>query len=447
MIKITIPERVSVILNTLHQNGYKAYVVGGCVRDSILNRRPNDWDITTNAKPEEVINLFDKVISTGLQHGTVTVMIGNEGFEVTTFRIEGSYDDNRHPNKVQFVDDLVQDLSRRDFTINAMAYNDTEGLIDPFNGLRDLQLKFINTVGNADERFQEDALRMLRAVRFSAQLGFHMVGNVKQSIYSLNKNIEDISMERKRSEFDKILLSNLKKIEDLFILGLLEYIIPELIPCIGFNQDNPHHCYDVFKHSLISSIMVVSEDLTTLRLTMLLHDICKPQCKTVDENGIGHFYGHAELSSEKAKEILKRLKYDNKTIDKVCTLIKYHDRQLGSKNSIKKLLNIIGRDLFTELIRVKKADTSAQSLTTWKEKSEEIYKIESQFKEILQSKECFSLKDLDINGRELIGLGFKGKAIGNTLHYLLGQVIQNPKLNNKNDLVKLCQQTINEVND
>lgn len=435
--QIKIPKDVQCILDRLNQHSYEAYIVGGCVRDSILKRKPKDWDICTNAKPEDVLNIFNKTIPTGLKHGTVTVVINDVGYEVTTFRIDGQYNDGRHPEKVEFTSSIIEDLSRRDFTINAMAYNSEKRLIDPFGGINDIENKVIRTVGRPYDRFSEDALRMLRAIRFTAQLNFNLDKETRKSIGELNDNLKFISIERIRSEFEKIIVSDPFKINTLATLGLLKYIVPELYDCISFKQDNPYHCLDVYNH-IITSVEFIDEK-PHLRLTMLLHDICKPQCKTTDENGIGHFYGHAELSSEKAVEILKRLKYDNKTIEKVRILVKYHDRQIGKKKSIRKLLNQIGEDNLIDLLKVKRADILAQNREYLEGRLEELTVIEERLQEILEQKECFSIKDLVINGRDIISLGIiEGKEIGRCLDYCLEKVLENPSLNNKNDLINLC---------
>lgn len=438
-VNISMPDEVKFILNTLSNKGYEAYIVGGCVRDSILNKQPKDWDITTKAKPEEVIKLFDKVILTGLKHGTVTVVINNEGYEVTTYRADGEYEDNRHPKEVKFVKSLKEDLARRDFTINAMAYNEEKGLVDYFNGIGDLHDKIIKTVGVPEERFNEDALRMLRAVRFSAQLDFNMDKDMIRAIKTLKNNIKNISKERIREEFNKILMNNPRKIDVLKDCEMLELIIPEIRSIYGFNQNNPYHIFDLYNHTL-KAIEVIEQKLY-LRLTMLFHDFGKIKTKTTDENGISHYYNHSKESVELAKNILKELKYDNNTIDKVLTLIQYHDHSLKSKLSVKKLLNRIGEDIFRDLIKVQKSDILAQNPIYAKERLLNIINIESKLDLILEQNECFSLKDLNINGNELIELGFnKGKEIGEILNYLLEKVIENPELNNKDQLIKLAKE-------
>lgn len=438
-VNINIPQEVKFILNTLIDGGYEAYTVGGCVRDSILNKTPKDWDITTKAKPDEVIKLFDKVILTGLKHGTVTVMVNNKGYEVTTYRTDGKYEDNRHPKEVTFVSSLKEDLARRDFTINAMAYNYKDGLIDHFNGLEDLNNQIIKTVGNPKERFNEDALRMLRAVRFSAQLDFEIDKNLFDAIRELKDNIKNISKERIRDEFNKILINNPRKIDTLKECGMLELIIPHMGSIYNFNQNNSYHIYDLYNHTLKATEVI--EQRLYLRLAMLLHDLGKVKTKTTDEKGISHYYNHSKESAEIAKNILKDLKYDNDTTNKVLTLIQYHDCILKSKLSVKKLLNKIQEEAFRDLIKIQKADILAQNPIYAKERLLNLLSVESKLDLILEQKECFVLKDLNINGKDLIDLGFnKGKEIGEMLNYLLDKVIENPDLNDKEKLIKLTKE-------
>lgn len=438
-IKIDIPKEVEFILNTLNNKGYEAYIVGGCVRDSILKKSPKDWDITTKAKPEEVIKLFDKVILTGLKHGTVTVVVNKEGYEVTTYRTDGEYEDKRHPKEVKFVSSLKEDLARRDFTINAMAYNKQDGLVDYFNGLEDLEKKIIKTVGEPKERFNEDALRMLRAVRFSSQLDFYIDENLLEAVRELKDNINNISKERIREEFNKILINNPRKIDVLKECGILEIIIPYMRKVYDFQQNNPYHIYDLYNHTL-KAAEVIQQSLH-LRLTMLLHDLGKIKTKTTDENGVSHYYSHSKESVEISKNILKELKYDNDTINKVLTLIQYHDSTLKSKLSVKRLLNKIGEEAFRDLIKVQKADILAQNPIYAKERLLNLLSVESKLDLILEQNECFTLKDLNINGKDLIELGFnKGKEIGEILKYLLDKVIDNPDLNNKENLIKLAKE-------
>ena len=437
-VKIDIPEDVKFIINTLIKNGYEAYIVGGCVRDSILQKHPKDWDITTKANPEEVIKLFDKVVLTGIKHGTVTVMLNKEGYEVTTYRSDGEYEDNRHPKEVKFVNSLKEDLARRDFTINAMAYNEKDGLVDYFGGIQDLNNKIIKTVGEPKKRFNEDALRMLRAIRFSAQLDFKIDENVLVTIKLLKDNIKNISKERIREEFNKTLLSNPRKIEILKQCEILEYIIPGIKKLYNFEQNNSYHIYDLYNHTLVATQAI--EPILHLRLTMMLHDFGKVKTKTTDESGISHYYAHASESVEIAQSILRWLKYDSDTINKVLILIKYHDSTLKSKLSVKRMLNKIGEDLLKDLIKVKRADILAQNPIYAKERLLNLISVESKLDLIIAQNECFNLKDLSINGGDLINLGFnKGKEIGETLNYLLELVIQKPKLNEKEELINIAK--------
>ena len=313
---IELPEKVKYVIDTLMDAGYEAYAVGGCIRDSILGRKPEDWDITTSANPMQVKNLFRRTIDTGIQHGTVTVMLEKEGFEVTTYRIDGEYEDGRHPKKVVFTSNLIEDLKRRDFTINAMAYNEKDGLVDAFCGIEDLEKKVIRCVGNPEERFGEDALRMMRAVRFAAQLGFSIEKNTKRAIVELAGNLSKVSAERIQVELVKLLVSNHpEEFMTAYETGLTKVFLPEFDAMIKTPQNNKHHCYNVGEHT-IEAVKNSPQD-KILRLTMLLHDVAKPVCKSVDEQGIYHFYGHPAKGAEMAKDILRRLKFDNDTIRKL----------------------------------------------------------------------------------------------------------------------------------
>lgn len=439
-IKINMPKEVEYIITTLEEQGHEAYAVGGCIRDSLLNRMPQDWDITTDAKVDEVIKIFKSlglnVVETGIKYGTVTVFINFIGYELTTYRIDGNYLDGRHPEKVEFTNNLKEDLSRRDFTINAMAYNNKSGLVDYYNGREDLENKIIKSVGDPLNRFSEDALRMIRGVRFSAQLNFNIEKSTRDAIKRLSENIKNVSVERIRVEFNKILLSpNVYKIKELNQCGLLKSFFLEYNICEETMQNNKYHIYNVGDH-LICSAQNVDNKLH-LKLTMLLHDIGKPKCKTTDNDGIDHFYGHEKISSEMARIILRRLKYDNKTIDKVSFLIKYHHYPIENKRNIKKLLNKIGLEPFRDLLKVKEGDIKAQNLMFFNNRYKSILKAEKILDEILKYKECFTLKNLAIDGKDLINLGYKnGKDIGKTLNSLLELVLKNPELNKKEELIK-----------
>ncbi len=304
------------IINNLQLHGYEAFAVGGCVRDSILARRPEDWDITTSAKPEEIKRLFRRTVDTGIEHGTVTVIIGKDSYEVTTYRVDGAYEDGRHPKEVRFTSRLEEDLQRRDFTINAMAYNDDVRLVDVFGGMKDLNHHLIRCVGDPRERFSEDALRILRAVRFSAQLNFPIEPDTAEAIKELAPTLEKISAERIQAELVKLLVSpHPERIRDAYELGITKVILPEWDAMAGVEQNTPHHRYDVAEHT-IRAMKYVKRD-KILRLTMLFHDMGKPSTKTTDENGRDHFKGHALVSEEIARKVLRRLKFDNETVKTV----------------------------------------------------------------------------------------------------------------------------------
>lgn len=444
---IEVPNGPRYIISTLQENEFKAYIVGGCVRDSLLLKEPNDWDITTSAKPEEMINIFKnkgyKVIPTGIIHGTVTVMINKEGYEVTTFRIDGEYSDGRHPDSVEFTDDLREDLSRRDFTINSMAYNENDGLMDYFHGYEDLNNKIIRCVGNPNRRFNEDALRMFRAIRFSAQLGFEIESETVEAIKTNYELIKNVSAERIQIEMNKILMSdNPDYIAKLYEYKLLDYVIPEYSLCFKCEQKNPNHIYNVGLH-IQNSLRHVEKKLA-LRLTMLFHDIAKPLCKTVDGNGVDHFYCHAEKSSFMAESILKRLKYDNATIEKVEILVRFHDADVNNAKQIRKILSKIGEENFIDLLKIKEADIRSQNPQYYEERHKKINFAKSIFKEIIAENNCFRLKDLAVNGRDLMSSGIKdGKLIGRTLNELLEIVIENPQFNNKEKLLEIVENKIN----
>lgn len=440
-IRIELPEKVSYILNTLNRNGYEAYAVGGCVRDSLLGRKPQDWDITTSAKPGQVKKLFHPTIDTGIQHGTVTVMLAHEGFEVTTYRIDGEYEDARHPREVCFTSNLLEDLRRRDFTINAMAYNEKDGLVDAFDGIGDLERGVIRCVGNARERFSEDALRMLRAVRFAAQLGFGIDERTRAAIGALAGNIAKVSAERIQVELVKLLISaNPRELEAAYDTGLTAVFLPEFDRMMATKQNNPHHCYTVGNHTLAALSGVPQEKV--LRLTMLLHDVAKPACRTTDEQGIDHFYGHPAKGSEMARVILRRLKFDNDTTDRVCRLVQWHDDNPElTGRSVRRAINRIGAEQYPALFAVKRADILAQSDYKREEKLAYVDAYERMYDEILEQKECLTIKELAVTGQDLIAAGMEpGKEIGAMLKQLLEAVLEEPQKNTKEELLKIVSE-------
>lgn len=430
--RVELPKEVKRIIDMLHNHGHEAYAVGGAVRDAILGREPKDWDITTNAFPQEIKSIFNKTIDTGIEHGTVTVLMGKVGYEVTTYRIDGEYFDSRHPSSVEFTGNLREDLLRRDFTINAMAYNDLEGLVDEFGGLSDLRNGVIRCVGNARERFSEDALRMLRAVRFSAQLGFKIDNETKEAIEELAPSIVNISSERIRDELLKTIESdNPKHILDLYNLGLTKYILPEFDEMMKCDQNSKHHMYSVGMHTVISMENVPSNRV--LRLTMLLHDTGKPKTKTTDQEGYNHFYGHQVESAGIANNVLRRLKMDNATRKKVVRLVRYHDERpkLDEKKVRHKIVDI-GIEAFPDLFAVNRADTLAQSEYKREEKLAYIDEFERIYNSIIEKKQALCIGDLKITGSELIKMGLnEGPLVGKVLKELFEEVLNNPDKNTK----------------
>lgn len=434
---IDAPISVMKIIETLEQAGFEAYAVGGCVRDSLLGRNPSDWDITTSARPEQVKALFSHTIDTGIRHGTVTVMLEHVGYEVTTYRIDGEYEDSRHPKEVIFTPLLTEDLKRRDFTINAMAWNPRAGIIDEFGGMEDLDEGIIRCVGSPEERFSEDALRMMRAVRFSAQLGYEIEPATKAAIRKLAPNLTHVSAERIQVELVKLVESmHPDYLRVAYETGITRVVLPEFDLCMETEQHNPHHCYTVGEHMLHSMLAVSSNRY--LRLTMLLHDIAKPEKKKTDEQGIDHFHGHQEASEEMAKVILRRLKFDNETIRIVSRLIGFHDYRFpAERRSVRRAVWKVGEDLFPMLLQVKEADTMAQSLYEREEKLEWIAKVEKLYREILKDRECLSLKDLAVTGRDLIRAGCApGPELGRILNEMLQDVLEHPEHNNKEHLLQ-----------
>ncbi len=430
MTQIHLPDRVRYIIAELEAAGYEAYAVGGCVRDSLLGRKPNDWDVTTSAKPQQIKAVFRHTIDTGIQHGTVTVMLDREGFEVTTYRIDGEYEDSRHPKEVIFTANLIEDLKRRDFTINAFAYNDHSGIVDAFDGMKDLERGVIRCVGEAAERFGEDALRMLRAVRFSAQLGFSIAEETRAAIRELAPSLSHISAERIQAELVKLLLSaHPDYMRDAYELGITAVVLPELDAAFATGQHNPHHQYSVGEH-LMQCLLHTRAD-RSLRIAALLHDIGKPPVRTTDEEGIDHFYGHVEESERMALDILKRLKFDNDTIDKVQKYVRYHDyKPEPDARSVRRAVNKIGEAYFPQVLEIRRADALAQSSCQRAEKLARIDETARLYAEIMAKNQCISLRTLEITGNDLIALGVpRGKRIGEILNRLLDDVLQEPENN------------------
>ena len=436
---IRAPESVLDILRIFKGNGYEAYAVGGCVRDSVLGTKPKDWDITTNALPSEIKELFEKTIDTGLKHGTVTVMLAGEAFEVTTFRIDGKYEDGRHPSHVEFTGRLEDDLRRRDFTMNAMAWNEERGIVDPFGGMEDIADGIIRAVGEPGERFREDALRMLRAIRFAARLGFEIHFETLKAISENSGLISSVSSERIREELNGTLAADdPMKFALLRDTGLLKLIMPEFEACFNTPQKNPHHAYNVGEHSLRA--VAAAENDKCLRWTMLLHDTGKAVTRTTDEKGIDHFHGHPAKSMEIAKNILERLRFDNRSMERIIRLIKYHDREiLPQPRAVAKAVHTVGDDIFLDLLKVKRADKSAQNPLDKQKGLNYVDLIESIYNGLKSENSCLELKDLAIDGRDLLEMGFKeGREVGRALKLLFEKVLDDPSLNEKRFLSELA---------
>ena len=433
---IHLPEDVKAILHTLQEAGYEAYAVGGCIRDSLLGRRPDDWDITTSAKPQETKALFGKTIDTGIQHGTVTVMRHGRGYEVTTYRVDGEYEDGRHPKEVTFTASLKEDLRRRDFTVNAMAYNEEDGLVDLFGGRQDLEQKIIRCVGEANERFEEDALRIMRAVRFSAQLGFSIEERTKEAIRGHAGRLRQVSAERIQVELTKLVISpNPDFLRIAWETGITAVVLPEFDHLMEQPQNNPHHCFSVGEHTL-HAMQAVRPD-KCLRLAMLLHDVAKPLCLTTDAEGIDHFHGHAQKGERMAAQILKRLRYDNHTTELVSRLVKWHDVAIApEKKAVRRAASRMGKELFPLILEVKAADLAAQSDYQRTEKREWLERLRSLYEEIEREGDCLTIKDLAVNGRDLIQSGITpGPQLGLALQQLLEIVLEDPEKNTREYLL------------
>ena len=437
MAYIEIPEKAEWILKVLQENGHEAYIVGGCVRDSIMGRTPEDWDVTTSASPQQVKALFPKTIDTGIEHGTVTVMIEKEGFEVTTYRIDGAYEDNRHPKDVVFTSSLLEDLKRRDFTINAMAYSPVAGLVDEFGGIDDLRNKTIRCVGDPRERFGEDALRMMRAVRFAAQLGFTLEDSVRDAIREMADALDNISAERIQVELVKILVSqNPHWFRLAYECGITSVIMPEFDRIMVQRQNSRHHAYTTGEHTLLSLRNVPADKV--LRLTILFHDMGKPDVFMTDENGKDHFRGHAAYSEKIAERIMKNLKFDNDTLHKVCCLVRNHSwyPQLSGRD-VRACAYRIGPELFDSFLLVKRADIMGQNPDVVEEKLEYLKEVEHIWRDIRMHGDCLSLKDMKIGGAELIADGMKpGPEIGQLLNRLLQEVLEYPERNDREYLLE-----------
>ncbi|WP_303866333.1 CCA tRNA nucleotidyltransferase [Acetobacterium wieringae] len=439
--KLNLPTPVEQAFKQLESCGFCGYLVGGCVRDFLLGAPPTDFDMTTDATPNEIIKCFanHRVIETGIRHGTVTVIIEGMAIEITTHRIEGDYSDNRHPDTVAFTRNLADDLARRDFTINAMAYHPQKGLIDLFAGSQDLKNKMIRCVGDPSQRMAEDALRILRGLRFAAVLGFDLEPETGRAIRQNCGQLRHISAERLAVELDKLICGKSAKAIILAETAVLGVVIPELLPAKNFDQRNPHHCYDVLTHTAVA--METLAPVPRLRWAMLFHDLGKPATFTRDADGVGHFKGHSKVSEGMARERLTALRLSRNTVDQVCLLVKYHDTLIeADKTSIKRWLNRLSEPLFRDLIAIKRGDNLAQA-PQYRDRLVSLKKLEVLLDQVIAEKACFSLKDLAVNGHDLIDMGItNGVEIGRILNQLLAGVMDEVYQNEKENLMEKAKE-------
>lgn len=429
-------------LERLNHCGHEAYLVGGFVRDLLMGRKTHDIDIATSAVPDEICKVFSgfHVIPTGIAHGTVTVMIEGVPVEITTFRTEKGYSDNRHPDKVEFTSSLKADLSRRDFTMNAVAMDVKGKVIDPFAGQKDIRLGVIRCVGEPEKRFCEDSLRILRALRFSSELGFNVEERTEKAIFSCASLLKSLSAERVCAELSRLVCG--KNAADVLLKygRVLAVVLPCISKMIGFEQHNYHHCFDVYEHC-VNAVKHV-RPVVYMRLAALLHDCEKPSCFSLDESGVGHFYGHAPKSAELAREQLKRLRFDNETVEKVTELIRIHDSPIECDiKTVKRKLNRLGRERFFDLVELQRADNLAQA-AEYRFRQANFDELENLAKEVIEEDECFSLKKLAVNGHDMLKLGLFGKEVGETLDYLLNCVIDGSAENEREELLSKAQSKI-----
>ncbi len=436
-----LPEHIQKALEILTGSGFEAWVVGGCVRDMIMGKTPYDYDITTSALPGQTAKCFENytVVETGIKHGTVTIVMYGENIEITTYRVDGDYLDNRRPENVSFTHSLIEDLARRDFTMNAIAYNPAIGVIDPYGGRRDIEKRTIRCVGNPDRRFNEDGLRILRGLRFASQTGFKIEEETALAIRENKHLINNLSSERIFAELKKLVVGDnapniIKEYTD--VLG---EILPEILPMKGFKQNTKYHCYDVLDHSL--EMLKNSDKDMILKLTALLHDVGKPKAFFEDESGVSHFKGHATIGAKMAAKIFSRLKADNYTKNMVCELIAEHSIKMNiTRTEIKKYISKKGFEFTKLLLKVKKADASAKAEEY--RNPAEIVEAENLVEEIQKSGEPIFISNLEINGKDLVKMGISGKKVGEILDRLLEAVIQEQTKNNREKLLNLAEEMI-----
>jgi tRNA nucleotidyltransferase (CCA-adding enzyme) len=435
---MNLPENIKTIIERLETAGYEAYAVGGCVRDSLEGKTPPDYDIATSAVPQEIKEAFHgyRIVDIGEKHGTIAVISGNDKIEITSFRTDGDYSDSRHPDSVTFTRDLKTDLSRRDFTVNAMAYSEKTGLVDPYGGEQDLKDGILRCVGEPAQRFKEDALRIMRALRFMSERGFTCEENTEEALREAKENLLKIAPERISAEFDRLLLGEHAEKIIIEYYDVLGVIFPELIACAGFDQRCRYHIYDVLTHTAKSVTAAPKEII--IRLALFFHDISKPEC-LVMKNGAGHYDGHNLRSAEIAEKTMRRLKYNKSAIYKIVVLIENHCATLNSDTiNVRGLLNKFGANLLLELCALKIADDNAKAEFV----KMDIFKhrlVIEKAQEIIGKGECFSLGSLAINGKDLIELGYRGKEIGIKLRVLLDKVITGQSENTKESLMRFVK--------
>lgn len=443
-ITINIPRGAAAIIDTLQSNGFEAYLVGGCIRDSILKRPVHDWDITTSATPDEMKKVFSdtKIIETGIKHGTLTILSVDGFYECTTYRIDGAYSDGRHPDMVRFTKSLAEDLKRRDFTINAMAYNDKEGLIDLFGGRLDLMDHVIRCVGNPEDRFKEDALRIMRALRFAAQLEFDLEMKTKVAAFQMSDTLAKVSAERINSEFCKILTQTMGSQVINNYREIIAVFIPEIRDMFGFEQNNPYHMFAVWDHIievLVRANLFMDPNNLALVLAAFFHDIGKPHSYQDGPDSIRHFYGHAAKSAEMTDSIMRRMRFNNSIREQVVTLVKYHDADIKPEAKyVKRWLNKLDSEhLLRCLFMLKYSDISGQVVKNRAERLREVSELFTVLDDVINQQACFSLKDLAVNGGDLIAAGMKpGKEIGAVLNQMLELVLNDECANDKDALLK-----------
>ncbi len=436
-----VPREVLEIIAVLEKAGHEAYAVGGCVRDGLLGQTPKDWDITTSARPEEVKALFKNTYDTGIEHGTVSVRFGVELYEVTTYRVDGTYTDHRRPDSVRFTGSLKEDLARRDFTVNAMAWHPERGVVDPFDGQKDLAAGIIRCVGDPFERFEEDALRMLRAYRFAARYGFIIEPATERAIRLKKDLLDNVSRERVREEMEKILCSGYPGVlRDAAETGLLQKVLPEWTACENAPQQTPYHAYPIDEHT-IRTVEACPPD-RILRWAALVHDIAKPQCRKKDETGRDHFKGHPVKSAEMADAIFRRLRFDNDTRELAVIAVRYHDADFPEdERQMRKLLSRLPDGFYPLLLELQKADASAKNMDYFPGTMAKIERAEELYRRVIGEGQCVKMADMKLSGRDLLQIGFaSGPEVGRVLNILLARVLEDPHINERTTLLAMAME-------